>query len=100
MSQGLDPPSERKTPCQQAVRPTRQTTPSRPDSAELLARAFEVLLQDAFMANGQAMADAGNPFPYSLGPECTRTCEALAAVVRAYRNEFRQTLPLTNPQSV
>jgi hypothetical protein len=55
-------------------------------------------------ADGQAMADAGNPFPfpfpYPLGPECARICEALAAVVRAYRNEFRQTLPLTNPQSV
>ncbi|UUZ62578.1 hypothetical protein LP417_21765 [Polaromonas sp. P1-6] len=51
-------------------------------------------------ADGQARAAAGNPFPYPLGPECARTCDALAAVVRAYSNEFRQTLPLTNPQPV
>ncbi|UUZ77295.1 hypothetical protein LP414_08475 [Polaromonas sp. P1(28)-13] len=51
-------------------------------------------------ADGEAMADAGNPFPYPLGPECARTCEAFAAVVPAYRNKFRQTLPLPNPQSV
>jgi len=74
-----------------------------------------VLVQDALMAksrhndmrvfgisqaDGQAMADAGNPFPHPLGPECARTCEAFAAVVRADRSEFRQTLALTNPQSV
>ena len=46
------------------------------------------------------MADAENPFPYPLGPERARTCEALAAVVLAYRNDFRQTHPLTNPQAV
>lgn len=85
------------------------------DTCEFFARGFEVLVMDSLKANnrhndmlvygisqddGQALEAAGKDFPYPLGPERARTCEAIAAVVRAYRNEFRQTLVLTNQQSV
>ncbi|MFC6282194.1 MULTISPECIES: LPD1 domain-containing protein [Polaromonas] len=92
-----------------------RNTPYWSDSAEIFARAFEVLVLDSFQAkdrhndmlvfgvshaDGLTMAGTGNPFPYPMGQERARTCEAFAAVVRAYRGEFRQSLPLTNPLPV
>ncbi len=74
------------------------------DPCEMFARAFEVLVMDSLKAkgrhndmlvhgisdaDGQALSAAGKRFPYPMGGERHTTCEAVAAVVRAYRNEFR-----------
>lgn len=84
------------------------------DSCEIFARAFEVLVLDSMKAKGrhndmlvygisdaegQALVSVGKSFPYPMGSERVTTCEAVAAVVRAYRNEFRHAAPLTNAQS-
>lgn len=85
------------------------------DPCEMFARAFEVLVLDSLKAkgrhndmlvhgvsdaDGQALEAAGKSFPYPMGPERKTTCEAIAAVVRAYRNEFRLAATLTNTQPV
>jgi len=70
------------------------------DSLKVKGRKNDMLVYGISPDEGQALQDAGKDFPYPLGPERSRTCEAIASVVRAYRNEFRQTLVLTNQHSV
>lgn len=52
------------------------------------------------MSTKPKFKDDGKSSPYPMGPERKTTCEAIAAVVRAYRNEFRLAATLTNTQPV
>lgn len=75
------------------------------DPCEVFARAFEVLVMDSLKAkrrhndmlvygidemSGNELSASGKSFPYPLGDERELTCESVAVVVRAYRNEFRK----------